>query len=209
MTGILHEKYDGERNIAAIDLFIHSYNPVTLDAVYGELDPVYKEVSIDFFLDEKLEISKAWAHADYQKNPAPIKKPNITCDGTIVRSKGECIWYNYLVAAGLPFRYDYAFKVIDDLGRERSRHIEFLILCCDGTLIGIEHLVFLQDPSYGNDFLTKLREYQRVGYVSGSTLFITSDNEDYTIDGRAIDAATVQGPPMPPRSDLSRCLQSC
>ena len=175
-----------KKNIDAIELFTHSYVPVTLNAVYGELDPIYREVSIDFFLDERLEAIKEWAHADYPKNPAPIKKPNIACDGTITRSKGECIWYNLLISAGLPFRYDCAVKVIDDLGRERWRYIDFLILCCDGTLIGIEHLGMLQDPTYGIEFSMKLREYQRVGFVSGSTLFITSDNEDSTVDSRAI-----------------------
>lgn len=174
------------RNIEAIKRFLDEYTPITTQNIYRQLPPIYWEAGGEFYLDRQLEEIKAWAKVNYPRNPAPINNPNIACDGTVVRSKGECIWYNCLVAAGLPFRYDCPVKVIDDMGRERIRYVDFLILCCDKTRIGIEHLGLLQDPSYGNDFSTKLREFQRAGFVLGSTLFVTSDFADSTIDGQAI-----------------------
>ena len=174
------------RNIEAIKRFLNEYTPITTQNIYRLLPPIYWEAGGEFYFDRQLEEIKAWAKVNYPRNPAPINNPNIACDGTVVRSKGECIWYNCLVAAGLPFRYDCPVKVIDDMGRERIRYVDFLILCCDKTRIGIEHLGLLQDPTYGNDFSAKLREFQRVGLVLGSTLFVTSDYGDSTIDGQSI-----------------------
>ena len=59
-------------------------------------------------------------HETYEKNPREYPRTvNIAKDGTRVRSKSECIVYNALLDAGIPFRYDpvMSFRIVDSDGR--------------------------------------------------------------------------------------------
>lgn len=174
-----------KNNVKAIERFLQNYTIVTSEAVYKLLPPLYTELGYEFYVDTRLEEIKEWAR-NYDRNPRPINKPSIACDGTIVRSKGECIWYNLLFAAGLPFRSDAALIVTDDYGNEITLYPDFMIQCYDGTIIIIEHLGMLTTPEYALAFANKLRYLLRAGFVLGSTLFITSDTCEGTQDSQAI-----------------------
>ena len=117
-----------------------------------------------------------WANDDYEKNPKPFgDSVIIACDGTRVRSKGECIWYNSLYKEFIPSRYDPVLRLKDENGNTVVKCPDFLIKCLDGTLIIIEHLGMLSNPTYFKDFIEKVQLYQRNGFTLGVNFFVTSD----------------------------------
>ena len=166
-----------EENNTAIERFLREYKPVTMETVYGMLSPNYAEIGIEPFLDKRLEELKTWAAKKYPRNPRPMPDyASVTRDGTKVRSKGECIWYNELLYAGIPFRYECAVKVLDDNGEEQIIYPDFLILCYDGSFILIEHLGLMKKVGYSNTKANQARWLHNIGFDFGTNLFITSDN---------------------------------
>ena len=139
-----------------------------------------------FLSDDYMKLFE-WAKEEYEKNPTPIgDSRNIACDGTIMRSKGECIWYNMLYDAVVPFRNDVVMRFKDKSGHFVTRCPDFLIKCLDGTLIIIEHLGLLNNPDYLQDFMEKVKLYHRNGFVLGVNFFVTADNFSGGTDSQAI-----------------------
>lgn len=140
----------------------------SVEGVYARMPKLCREICKTGFVDQRMEELKAWAAADYPRNPQEFRDAeNYAIDGTRLRSKGEVIWYNLLLAAGIPFRYECLLIVTDDWGNERNLYPDFMIQCYDGSIIIIEHLGGLALESYRLDFGTRARLYQKEGYVLG------------------------------------------
>ena len=107
-------------------------------------------------------------------------------EGTRMRSKGECIWYNLLRGRGILFRYDCAVTFVDQYGKQKTWCPDFVILCFDGTIILIEHLGGMGDLSYAMDFGEKSYWYFQEGFILGKNYFVTSDDPDYGTDSQMI-----------------------
>ena len=107
-------------------------------------------------------------------------------DGTRMRSKGECIWYNLLRKRGILFRYDCAVTFVDQYGKRKTWYPDFMILCFDGTIILIEHLGGMGDLSYAMDFGEKSYWYFQEGFILGKNYFVTSDDLNYGTDSQMI-----------------------
>lgn len=159
----------------------------SVSGIIGHLPRVCREVCREGFRDPRLEELKAWASADYPKNTYPLSESaNYAKDGTRVRSKGEALWYNLLLEAGIPFRYECKITVVDENGWEVELCPDFMIQCYDGTMIIIEHLGGLKSAKYRSDLTAKLYYYQKEGYVIGDNLFLTSDDADHNTSSEMI-----------------------
>ena len=127
--------------------------------------------------DERYEELRRWAEADYPKNPYPFPEAEIyACDGTRMRSKGECLLYNILLQRGILFRSDCAITIVDQQGQRKQLCPDFLIQCFDGSFIVIEHLGGLTGLKYALDFGEKCYWYLQKGFVLGKNFFVTSDD---------------------------------
>lgn len=148
---------------------------------------VYRMAARNSSFDQRYEEIKEWAEASYPKNTYPFPDAEIYAkDGTRLRSKGECIWYNLLLERGILFRYECAVTIADQYGKRKTCHPDFLILCFDGTLILIEHLGGMGDLSYAMDFGEKSYWYFQKGFILGKNYFVTSDDPNHGTDSQMI-----------------------
>ena len=160
-------------------------------AVFAGLSPALYNVQFDTEFSTVMKNLWDWAHAEYKRNTAPFGDTVIKAkDGRRVRSKSECIIYNALLDAGIPFRYD---SVIPLKRRGKNGEIEifyespdFLIMLPDGSLIIIEHAGKLDSLQYAESLAKKLQLYQLNGYYLGYSLFVTSDEVLGGIDSEEI-----------------------
>ncbi len=160
-------------------------------AVFAGLSPALYNVPFDTEFSTVMKKLWDWAHAEYKRNTAPFGDTVIKAkDGRRVRSKSECIIYNALLDAGIPFRYD---SVIPLKRRGENGEIEifyespdFLIMLPDGSMIIIEHAGKLDSLQYAESLAKKLQLYQLNGYYLGYSLFVTSDEVLGGIDSEEI-----------------------
>ncbi|MBR2548033.1 MAG: hypothetical protein IKF07_07585 [Eubacterium sp.] len=180
-------KYDHDLLSKVLKLF-RKYS--TAD-VLTRLSPCLADYPIKTVFDDAMNELYRWTNMQYDKNSYPIKGPEIlTVDGTRVRSKSECIIYNALRYAMIPFRYE-PFLEFDSPDPAKSGMSEyfapdFMIKCLDGSYIIIEHAGMLGSKNYSDELSWKLRVYCYNNYVPNVNLFITADGPDGSIDTQAL-----------------------
>ena len=176
-----------KKNKDVLEETLRNYQDDSRGAVYSKLSESYRKAGKGCFADRRYEELKAWARGPYETNSAPFtERATRACDNRMVRSKGECIWYNELIHAMIPFRYDSMIWVTNDKGQKVKAYPDFLIQCYDGSMIIIEHLGMLEDMDYADRFRNKLRYYLREDYVAGDNFFITSDDIDHKTNSAMI-----------------------
>lgn len=180
-----------KHNIKVLLKAVKSYRSYNRSDIIAKLSPCLRDLQFKTEFDSIMKELKEWAEADYEHNPKPFKGGVIKAkDGTRVRSRAECIIYNLLLEAGIPFRYDAVvkFKRLNKYGEieEYYESPDFLIKCPDGTYIIIEHGGLLTSAQYADDLARKLQIYQLNGYWIGYSLFVTSESADGGIDSQQI-----------------------
>ena len=163
------------------------YQPYDFDSVVSDMGRDYRKVARNNSFDARYEELKDWANAPYTKNPFPFPKAKIYAkDGTRLRSKGECIWYNLLQERGILFRNDCEVRIIDKQGNHKTLFPDFLIQCFDGTFIIIEHLGGMGELRYALDFGERSYWYFQDNFILGKNYFVTSDDPDFGTDSAMI-----------------------
>lgn len=180
-----------KHNIKILKKAVRGYRSYKKSDIIAKLSPCLHDLEFKTEFDSIMKELREWAEADYERNPAPFKGGVIRAkDGTRVRSRAECIIYNLLLEAGVPFRYEpvLKFKRMNKNGEveEYSESPDFLIKCPDGSFIIIEHAGLLTLAQYADDLARKLQIYQLNGYWIGRTLFVTSEDYDGGIDSQQI-----------------------
>ena len=179
-------------NIKILKKLLNDYKSYSKSDVLAKLSPCLHSVQFETNFDSVMLDLQKWAKAEYKKNSLPFKDQVILAkDGTRVRSKSECIIYNLLLDAGIPFRYDpvLIFRKKNQYGEyeEVQESPDFQIKLPDGSYILIEHGGFLESIQYATTLANKIQLYQLNGYILGYSLFVTSD----TISG-GIDSAQIE-----------------
>ncbi len=165
--------------------------PYDAEHIMNRLSPCVRNLRFDHAESLIMPELFQWARQPYEKNPASFGDTVILAkDGTRVRSRAECIIYNALFDAGLPFRYDpmLHFVCMNELGEleKVGKAPDFQIICPDRSFILIEHGGLLKSSQYAIDLAKKIRLYLTNGYTLGYSLFVTSDNVDGGIDSKEI-----------------------
>ena len=176
-------QYDQE----LLDKIEQKYRPYDWNSIVYDMPKPYRMAAKGDIYNQRYEEIRAWAEADYPKNTYPFPDTEIYAkDGTRLRSKGECIWYNLLQERGVLFRYDCEIEFIDKQGETRKLCPDFLIMCLDGTMIIIEHLGRMGDVGYAIRFGESSYWYFQSGFVLGKNYFVTSDEPNYGTDSQVI-----------------------
>jgi hypothetical protein len=112
--------------------------------------------------------------------------------GEMVRSKSELVIANHLFGLGL--KYDYERPLDGDVVAGRLRP-DFSFVTDAGDIIVWEHLGMLNRDDYRRGWEWKKAWYEQNGFVEGTNLFTTSDDERGGLDMRPIEstATTVSG----------------
>ena len=147
------------------------------EAIHEALPKAYKNLPDECFDDVLLQRVSKWVETKYKRNSYELPDdPNIACDGTATRSKGETIVYDDLYHAGIPFMYDSYHKWQGRSGKVHGLSPAFLFKCQDGSLLVWEHLGLLGHDGYSDSVLERLNKYLDCGFVVGQNLILTSDN---------------------------------
>lgn len=191
----LHKKNEINRRICeslkvdkrAIEICLHSLTDISPIDIPFSLPSKYAGIDASLVNDAKLDEMIAWANAPYQKNSKDFPNQMITsCDGTRMRSKGECIWYNSLIEEKLLFRNDMLMEFVNLDGKKEVIAPDFVIRCYDGSYIIVEHMGLLLSGKYAFRSTEKIRIYINNGFTLGTDLFITSDDKHGGTDGESI-----------------------
>ena len=167
-------------DISLLEEMAGRYMPFDTHSVMARLSPCVRNMHPDNDYNRAAKELSKWAAADYPKNSMPFGRRVIRAkDGTRVRSKAECIIYNTLLDAGIPFRYDpllrFHVTMDEDEGNEVYKSPDFQIKCPDGGYILIEHAGFLSSSAYAKDLAEKIQIYLQNGFALGYNMFVTSD----------------------------------
>ena len=157
------------------------------DSIVSTMNKSCRMAAKNNTFEHRYEEIRKWAQAPYPKNPYPFPdSENYAKDGTRLRSKGECIWYNLMQERGILFRYECEVKIVDRNGKTKILYPDFMVLCYDGTMIIIEHLGGMGERSYAIDFGEKSCWYFQKGFVLGKNYFVTSDDPNHGTDSQMI-----------------------
>ena len=181
-----------DHDIRTLNQILAKYQSYDKSSVIASLSPALWDVPFDAEFSTVMKRLYAWANADYEKNSKPFGDRVIRAkDGRRVRSKSECVVYNALLDAGIPFRYDSVIELrrlrTDGTVEIYYESPDFLIMCPDGSQIIIEHAGRLTSMQYAETLARKLQMYQLNNYSLGYTLFVTSDDVTGGIDSEEID----------------------
>ena len=140
----------------------------------------YRHLPYNIYKDERFKKLLSWASEKYNKNPMPLPhNPNIARDGTPMRSKGECMWYDNILFEGLPVRYDPELIIQGRSGQWHKLYPDFQFKCFDGSIILVEHFGDWADERYAERNKRKIQEYLDCGFILGDNLIGTSDDIDH------------------------------
>ena len=140
----------------------------------------YSSLPENIYTDERFLKISAWASQKYKRNPIPLPDdPNVARDGTPMRSKGECMWYDNILFEGLPARIDPELSMQGKSRQWHKLYPDFQFMCFDGSFILVEHFGKWDDEDYAERNKRKIQEYLDCGFVIGDNLVVTSDNIDH------------------------------
>ena len=177
-----------EKDLKLLRAFKDRFQNYSPEAIKAKMSPCVRMLNAPSFIIDKTNELIMWATADYPVNTKKFGKQKIYAkDGRRVRSKSECIIYNMLLDAGIPFRYDSLVKFMDPMGDICNKAPDFLFKCLDGSYIILEHAGMLSDSDYCADFADRIRIYSANGYEMNVNLFVTSDYGDGGINSAAVE----------------------
>ncbi|MBQ9708548.1 MAG: hypothetical protein IJV66_05130 [Firmicutes bacterium] len=174
-------------NQKLMDQIQQQYLYYDFESILADMPKAYRIAGKSLCIDSRYEEIRKWAQAPYTKNSFPFPAAEIYAkDGTRLRSKGECIWYNLLQERGILFRTDCEVNFVDQNGNQKTLYPDFLIKCLDGTLIIVEHLGRMGDMSYAMGFGERSYWYFQKGFILGKNYFVSSDDMNYGTDSQMI-----------------------
>jgi len=182
----------------SVDRFLTAYQDPSPDAVQEMLPVTYRDptrgipvgseqrtaeyarLPDSITKDERFKELVKWAKEDYKRNPYPLPQdPNIARDGTPMRSKGECLWYDNILFEELPCHVDPEIVLKGRSGQWHKLYPDFVFRCFDGSFIYVEHFGNWGDDDYAETNKHKIQEYLDCGFTLGDNLIGTSDNAEY------------------------------
>lgn len=168
------------REIRLISDLLRFSRDISYDAIEQKLSYAYRNAAANH--SQGMDITaKRWVEASENLKSTfdpfrPDELIHTTRDGTMVRSKGEALIYNYLSELGVPFVYELPLRI--RLGNKNSMLLpDFTILSEIDyeTVIYIEHQGMMDDPKYRNGFNEKVFRYWSNNYIPERDVFFTFD----------------------------------
>lgn len=169
-----------KREIRLIENVLRSSRDLSYDSINNMLNKAYKGAPIPYAQDTARQAKEWKEKAIRYKDSFPPFKPEelivMTRDGTLVRSRGEALIYNYLLEIGATFVYELPLRI--RMGNKDSLLLpDFTILSEYDykTIKIIEHQGLMDDPKYRNGFNDKVYKYWSNNYLPERDVFFTFD----------------------------------
>lgn len=176
----------------------------TIEVFLKKLPPELISESLENFLAEKHlirnqylekkilsdeEYTEAWQKVAYKGKPFLDEISEFYTDrGERVRSKSEMLIANKLNSLGIPYRYEFPYKMRDRFGFRIKVYPDFTILEKDTRKeIILEHFGRMDDSEYVSHTLDKLTLYGRNGIFPGKDFIFTTETSRRPFDMRLFE----------------------
>lgn len=170
-----------------VDKCIPACNPEIFASIYKKLHPGRRALVCPIFVSNE-DYVKEWLKFDYVGRPFDKESPELTtANGERVRSKSEIIIADTLLRLGVPYRYEYPYRMMN--GRRR------VCLYPDFTCLNVrtrqefiwEHFGLIEDIEYANNMLGKMELFAANGYFSGLNLITTSETQEHPLNSSFVE----------------------
>ena len=159
-----------------IERYLARLDRKSADQIYSQLKPARRQLVTPIMLDGKTSRER-WCSQSYEKSSNhPEHLRFQTRRGELVRSKSEAFIANIYFEYGIPYRYECALVLRENV----ILHPDFTILdTLHRRIVYHEHLGCLDKPDYIEEQMWKFREYRKNGIYIGKNLIITGETEGY------------------------------
>jgi len=171
--------------MAALDEYIKVKQNCNVLDVYEKINPAKRSLVTPIMAEDK-EFVKAWRSEAYIPFKIDDTLPEFCSDrGVRVRSKSELMIANMLEKFEIPYRYEYPLK-LKGLGEVRP---DFLCLNIRKRKEFIwEHFGMMDNISYANKNIVKIRAYENNGFYAGVNMIMTFETSQSAIGSTALKA---------------------
>ena len=168
-----------QNEIKMIDRYLMILNGDRADLLYSKLSDSRKNLVTPILLDEETSRIR-WSSQSYERSDSHKEHLKFqTRKGELVRSKSEVFIANTYFDFGIPYRYEAALTLKNNI----TCHPDFTILdTSHRRIVYHEHLGSLDKLDYVSDQLWKLNEYRKNGIYTGKNLIITFETEEYPFE---------------------------
>ncbi len=137
----------------------------------------YQKLLTPYFAPLSQQLSD-WMNCSYEHNPShPENLIHKTISGTMVRSKSELLIDMCLRTHHIPFRYECALCL-----EEATLYPDFTLLHpSTHELFYWEHFGMMDNPTYINNVISKIRIYTSNGIIPGIHLITTYETKDFPL----------------------------
>lgn len=171
-------KEDAEKEIKALTLIDESQNYPRIEDTYSNLKPSIKQLVTPIIQSDD-EYARAWEKADFVQKPKDDKHIYETEKGDWVQSKGELIIANLLYSLNIPYRYECALKIDDNI----TLHPDFTILKKSTREVFYhEHCGLMDQFSYVDSLAWRVEQYAKLGIYNGNGLSLSLESNRHGIN---------------------------
>ena len=187
-VSLIQKRYDQKVLIAAqkqrtvIEYFLHNYDPACIRKIYTMQSEIRKSNIIPVELPDQ-EYENNWQSVAFTpKGFSPDIPEHYTYKGERVRSKSEVMIADILNQENIPYKYECPLKLGDNI-----IYPDFTILrLSDRKEIYWEHLGMMDDQTYCNNALQRIREYEKHKIYPGNALILTMETGRIPINSSVI-----------------------
>ena len=180
-----------QHEISIIERVLRLSKSVDYNSINKALKTVYRDSGFSN-VSEGSDAANEWKQSmeNYKRTFPPFRPEELihkTRDGTMVRSLGEALIYNYLLDIGVTFIYELPLRI--RLGSKDSLLLPDFTLLSEidyKTVIFIEHQGMMSDPIYRNRFNEKVYKYWLNNYLPERDVFFTFDSPNGGFDDTPI-----------------------
>lgn len=173
-----------EKNLKTQKKSSETYLPYDYYSIWDSLSEVYRPDNVAQFLkQEGVELGYVGEKGQIYRRQGLVQN---TSAGFSVRSKGETLIAEALMARKIVFRFEKEFRVTLPNGQVIILHPDFVIPLRDGSVLLWEHMGRLSDRGYAVDAGERLYFYNISGYRPGHNLILTADDSAGNTDMRDI-----------------------
>lgn len=192
--------------LSKVSLFLKQYAPEKLKAAFENLTPMRRALVEPVCLPDD-EFVERWLGVKYAglrfRGEVPVL---LTARGERVRSKSEVIIADTLYRMGVPYRYEFpyklklprkvepAFDIWDDVFECKNQNAQMMTVHPDFTCLNVrtrqefiwEHFGLVEDVGYGKTMVSKMELYAKNGFLPGIKLITTSETQDKPLDSELV-----------------------
>lgn len=168
----LHKEITHE--IQAIERYLKSMNGSSAEDVYEKMNK-YRQALVEPLMLSDQEYVKRWLEQEYLGNPYEVQDKRFeTNRGDLVRTKSEAMIANVYYELGIPYRYEYPFRMHNG----KIKYPDFTLLKMpERKMIYHEHMGLLEDKDYRQANLQKLYDYSKSGLLCTDNLILTFETD--------------------------------